>query len=72
MNDILNPLFAGLRRTKVEAQPQEVVSGISSRGSEPMSPISGQPMVRAMCHNVPVYVDMDNRVVIPVRENPHG
>lgn len=60
MSKIINPLFA---RKKTQT---EVISGVSPT-SVPQSPISGLPMANALCHDVPVYVDMDNRVVIPVR-----
>lgn len=63
---MINPLFAK------KAIKTEVVSGIVEAGGIPQSPISGLPMVTAKCHNVPVYVDMENRVVIPVRQNPEG
>ena len=61
MSKIINPLFAN------KSAKTEVVSGVSP-SSVPQSPISGQPMVSARCHNIPVYVDMENRVVVPVRQ----
>lgn len=31
-----------------------------------ISPISGEPMRMVMCSNIPVMVDLPNRVVVPV------
>lgn len=36
-------------------------------GLTPLSPISGRPMVKAFCRDVPVFCDLENRLVLPVK-----
>lgn len=36
-------------------------------GSAPVSPISGRPMIKAFCRDVPVWVDPSNRLVLPMK-----
>jgi len=54
---IRDPLFDSNRRHATTAAAKEDAT---------RSPISGQPMTPLMCRNIPVMVDLPNRVVVPV------
>lgn len=56
---IRDPLFD-------KKKPQAVTAGVLSKEEQTLSPISGQPMTPMMCKNIPVMVDLPNRVVVPV------
>jgi hypothetical protein len=56
----LNPLF------EVNANEQQPQNVISSADVPPLSPFGGKPMVKATCAGVPCWVDLANRLTIPV------
>lgn len=58
---VKNPLIDD-KPTAVTASTNFAVTA----GDAPPSPIDGKPMIFARCHQVPVFVDMANRVVVPV------
>lgn len=53
-----NPLF-----DKPEKPAHQIVAAAEVA---PKSPVSGKPMVRAMCRDIPVWCDLESRVVVPM------
>jgi len=54
-----NPLL----RERVPSQTTPVIANAT-----PASPITKKPMSLAYCGNIPVYVDLESRVVLPIRD----
>lgn len=56
-----------------DKSPQEVLGSVRTKiirnsSKAPLSPKSGMPMVAAKCGNIPVWADLENRVVFPVEK----
>ena len=58
-----NPLFDKLPTTAEVQQPV-----IASIDQAPKSPATGQPMQLAYIGDIPVFADLSNRIVFPVRD----
>ena len=63
MTNIINPLFV-----KSNSKPNEVLSGVKETNI-PVSPANGKPMVKMYCHDIPVYVDLEHRFVLPIKKD---
>ena len=62
MTKPFNPLFDKLPTDKNQVQI------VASTASAPKSPASGQTMQLVYVNDIPVYADVANRIVFPVRD----
>jgi hypothetical protein len=62
MSERFNPLL-----DKKRPLPKSLTA--SDRSGPPPSPFGGAPMTPAVCRDTPVYVDMVNRIVVPILKN---
>ena len=67
MSKPFNPLFDKKRET-VATLFDEKNFVTASTQTTPKSPITQKPMTKAFCGDIPVYVDLETRVVLPVKE----
>jgi hypothetical protein len=66
MTKPFNPLFDKLPTTADVQQTQQEI--VASMNNIPLSPSSGQPMQLAYIGDIPVFADLANRIVFPVRD----
>jgi hypothetical protein len=64
MRERINPLFD----EPAETHKITTTAGTIVEAAAPNSPITNRPMMKVWCGDVPAYVDMENRIVLPVRE----
>ncbi len=54
-----------------DKRPEQVSKTVTASDNPPPSPFGGAPMTRALCRNTPVYVDVVNRIVVPIKKSSY-
>lgn len=66
MTKVHNPLLDKRKNRK----PTEITASDDNvmEGDGPISPVSNRRMTRAMCGNIPVWLDAPARLILPVKK----
>ncbi len=62
-----NPLFPH-KKDSVEAHNKYSMTASDIVASAPISPLSGEIMVKTYCRDTSVYCDLERRLVLPVKK----
>jgi hypothetical protein len=67
MSKGFNPLL-DKRKKPVEMNASDINPSNVMEGDGPISPVSNRRMERAMCGNVPVWLDAQARLILPIKK----
>lgn len=67
MTKVFNPLLDKRKGKPVEMNASDNTDNIME-GDGPISPVSNRRMERAMCGTVPVWLDAQARLILPIKK----